>query len=85
MIRRVLEEILIFLLPFLLFALYLAISGRKPHERVHWDGQFFRLTVAGLFLVILSLVAIGLFAERHRGGYVPPHLENGQVVPGRFQ
>ncbi|MDB5648297.1 DUF6111 family protein [Methylobacterium sp.] len=85
MIRRVAQELLTFLLPFLLFALYLAISGRRPHDRAHWDGQVFRLTAAGLGLVILSLVATGLFTERHRGGYVPPHLENGQVVPGRFQ
>ncbi|MCK2054374.1 DUF6111 family protein [Methylobacterium sp. 37f] len=85
MIRRVLEEFLIFLSPFLVFALFLAITGRKPYDRAHWTGQAFRLTLAGLGLVILSLVAIGLFSERHRGGYVPPHLENGQVVPGRFQ
>lgn len=85
MIRRVLEELLIFLSPFLLYALYLAIRGRRPDHGVHWDGQAFRLTLAGVALVILSLVATGLFSERHRGGYVPPHLENGQVVPGRFQ
>jgi hypothetical protein len=85
MIRRDLEELLIFLSPFLLYALYLAIRGRRPDHGVHWDGQAFRLTLAGIVLVILSLVATGLFSERHRGGYVPPHLENGQVVPGRFQ
>ena len=85
MIRRVLEELLIFLSPFLLYALYLAIRVRRPDHGVHWDGQAFRLTLAGVVLVILSLVATGLFSERHRGGYVPPHLENGQVVPGRFQ
>ena len=85
MIRRVLEELLIFLAPFLLYAVYLAIHGRRPDHGVHWDGQTFRLTLAGIVLVILSLVATGLFSERHRGGYVPPHLENGQVVPGRFQ
>ncbi|KQO66747.1 MULTISPECIES: DUF6111 family protein [unclassified Methylobacterium] len=85
MIRRVLEELLIFLSPFLLYALYLAVRGRRPDHGVHWDGQAFRLTLAGIVLVVLSLVATGLFSERHRGGYVPPHLENGQVVPGRFQ
>lgn len=85
MIRRVLEELLIFLSPFLLFAFYLAIRGRRPDQRMHWEGKGFRLTLAGIALVILSLVATGLFSERHRGGYVPPHLENGQVVPGRFQ
>jgi hypothetical protein len=45
----------------------------------------FRLTMGGLVLVILSLVVVGLTGEKHRGGYVPPSIENGQVVPGHFQ
>jgi hypothetical protein len=85
MIRKLIEEVLIFLLPFLLFAGYLALSGRHPRHHTHWEGKIFRLTMAGIVLVILSLVATGLFGERHRGGYVPPHMENGVVVPGRFQ
>ncbi|NEU12406.1 hypothetical protein G3T14_09695 [Methylobacterium sp. BTF04] len=85
MIRRLAEELLIFLLPFLMFAIYLAVSGRHPKNREHWEGQVFRLTLGGIILVIVTLVATGLLGERHRGGYVPPHLENGEVVPGRFQ
>lgn len=85
MVRRLAEEVLIFLLPFLVFAAYLAVSGRHPRDREHWNGQVFRLTFGGIVLVVLSLVFAGLSGERHRGGYVPPHLENGVVVPGRFQ
>ena len=85
MIRRIVQEILIFLLPFIVFAIYLAISGRHPRHHAHWEGQVFRLTLGGIVLVILSLVVTGLAGERHRGGYVPPHMENGVVVPGRFQ
>ncbi|WP_019905238.1 DUF6111 family protein [Methylobacterium sp. 77] len=85
MIRRLVEEVLIFLLPFALFGLYLAIRGRNPRHSAHWEGFVFRLTMGGLVLVILSLVLTGLVGETHRGGYVPPRLENGQVVPGHFQ
>lgn len=85
MIRKIFEELALFLLPFLLFYGYLAVLGRKPHERASWEGYVFRLTMTGIALVIGSLVLAGLTGERHRGGYVPPHLENGQVVPGRFQ
>ena len=85
MIRRFLEEALLFLLPFALYCAYLAVIGHNPREGRHWEGRVFRLTLAGLLLVILSLVAAALFGEKHRGGYVPPRLENGQVVPGHFQ
>lgn len=85
MIRKLVEEVALILLPFLLFAGYLAFSGRHPRDKAHWEGQVFRLTMAGLVLASLALVATGLFGERHRGGYVPPHLENGVVVPGEFR
>ena len=85
MIRQFVEELLIFALPFLLFCGYLGILGRNPSDRTHWEGQVFRLTFGGIVLVILSLVAAGLTGEKHRGGYVPPHMENGEIVPGRFQ
>ncbi|GJD94226.1 DUF6111 family protein [Methylobacterium iners] len=85
MIRKLVEELLLFLLPFLLFYGYLAVLGRKPHARASWEGYIFRLTMTGIALVIASLVYAGLTGESHRGGYVPPRLENGRVVPGHFQ
>jgi hypothetical protein len=30
-------------------------------------------------------VAAGLLADRQTGAFVPTHMENGRVVPGRFQ
>lgn len=85
MIRRLIEEVFIFLLPFLLFGLYLTIRGRNPRHRAHWEGSVFRLTLGGLLLVIMSFVAAGLVGETHRDGYVPPRIENGRIVPGHFQ
>ncbi|WP_336485411.1 DUF6111 family protein [Methylobacterium nigriterrae] len=85
MLRSVLEELALFLLPFLLFFGYLVLVGRNPLHRVHWDAQVFRLVLAGLAVVIASLVLTGLFSERHADGYVPAHMENGRLVPGRFR
>lgn len=85
MLRRFLEEFGLFLLPFGLFFAYLILVGRNPLQRAHWDGQTFRLVLAGLAVVIASLVWTGLFSERHEGGFVPTHMENGQLVPGRFR
>jgi len=85
MFRLVLQEVLLFALPFLGFAAYLLLSRRPVWERTHWDPQWTRLVLAGLFIVIASLVMGGLTASRHANGYVPAHLEDGRLVPGRFE
>jgi uncharacterized membrane protein (DUF485 family) len=85
MLRRVLEELALFLVPFVLFFGYLLLVGRNPLQRVNWDAQLFRLVLAGLGIVIASLVLTGLFSERHADGYVPTHMENGRLVPGQFR
>jgi hypothetical protein len=41
--------------------------------------------IAGLICVVASFVITGVTADRQKGAFVPPHLENGQVVPGQFQ
>ena len=85
MLRSILEELGLFALPFLAFAGYLLLSRRSPLDRAHWDPQWTRLVLAGLFVVVASLVMTGLTAARHAEGYVPPHIENGRLVPGRFE
>ena len=85
MVRWILQEVGLFGLPFLLFALYLVLSRRSPLAREHWDPQWTRLILAGLFVVIASLVMTGLTAQRHGDGYVPPHFKDGRLVPGQFR
>ena len=85
MLRRFLEEFALFLIPFAIFFAYLLMAGRNPLQRVHWDPHALRLVLAGLAVVIASLVYSGLFAERSSGGYVPSHMENGRLVPGHFR
>jgi hypothetical protein len=85
MLRAVVEEALLFLIPFALFALYLALRKRNPFHRVHWDGQGFWLVLAGFLCAGAALLYTGLTAERHKGAFDPTHLENGRVVPGQFR
>ena len=33
----------------------------------------------------VSLLALGLFSDRHQGAYRPAHIENGRLVPGEMQ
>ena len=85
MLRRVIEEFGLFLIPFALFLVYLLLVGRNPLRLVHWNAHFVRLTLLGLAVVIGTLVYDGLFSERREGGYVPAHMENGRLVPGQFR
>ena len=83
MISRVFFDLLLFLLPFALYAAYLRLRERdedttaKQHP---WTALF----VSGLLLVAASFVLWGLVENANqRGVYVPPHLEDGRLIPGR--
>jgi hypothetical protein len=43
------------------------------------------MTLLGLAAAVLGLVAVNAFAPRGRGVYVPAHVENGILVPGRIE
>lgn len=85
MTRAFLQGLVLFLLPFVLFGAYLVILRRNALAWSSWSGSSFWLTMAGLVMVILSLVATGLLSEGQTGAFVPTHIENGRVVPGQFQ
>lgn len=85
MTRAVFEALVLFLSPFLLFGIYLYLRRRNPLTREAWDGHVPWLVLAGLIVAILGLVIGGLTAQRHSGAYVPAHIEDGRLVPGRFQ
>ena len=85
MTRAVIQGLLLFLLPFVAFAVYLIVLRRNPLAWSNWSAQSVWLTVTGLGFVVVSLVATGLLADRQTGAFEPTHLENGRVVPGRFK
>lgn len=84
MIRPLLQEIAIFLIPFVVYALYLAATRAGvlhpeswPIMRVAW------LSAAALVLVILSFVLLADFSGAPPGStYVPAHVEDGKLVRG---
>jgi hypothetical protein len=82
MIRRFLYETLLFLLPFALYAAYLRLAKRDENagERKHpWTFLF----ASGLVLVAASFLIWGITeGSGQQGVYVPPHVEDGRVVPG---
>ena len=84
MIRPVLTEIGIFLIPFAVYALFLAATRSGLFVQSSWPITI----VARLILVALVLVIAGLVGLTHFSGaapdstYVPAHVENGRLVPG---
>jgi len=42
------------------------------------------LTIAGLVVAIVGMIMLGL-STRNQGAYVPAHIEDGRLAPGRFQ
>ena len=84
--RTVLEPLALFLSPFAVYAVYLALRLRYPLEVAHWTrGRVSILTLIGLAAAVLGLVALNVLAPRGRGAYVPAHVENGVLVPGRIE
>ena len=83
MISRIFFDLLLFLLPFALYAAYLRLrkhDEEAPSRQHPWTALF----ISGLVLVAASFVFWGLLENANqRGVYIPPHLEDGRLVPGR--
>jgi heme A synthase len=85
MILKLLRITLLFLAPFLLYAVWIILARRFAKTKgPNWnDAPMTWLTVAGLVLVIAGFVATGLMTgEDATGTYVPPRVIDGVVLPG---
>ncbi len=83
--RVIAETTLLFLTPFAVYALFHLLQRRWPFVAELWHGRILSLlTIAGLVVAILGVVMLGL-SERNQGEYVPAHVENGKLQPGRFK
>ena len=83
MLRIALIDILIFALPFVLYAAYVIwIKGASPGTV--WQGApFVWLFAAALGLLVIAMVSLVQFSGGDRDGtYHPPVLEDGVIKPG---
>ena len=86
MARAIFETVGLFLLPFAAFAFYLVLRAKFPLAVEHWTrGRLSWLALAGLAAAAGGLVALVAVAPRGHGRYIPAHLVNGVIVPGRFE
>ncbi len=85
MIRVLFGEGIFFLLPFVAYACYLIMRQRHPAKWDNWSAHVPKLAIAGVVCVIVALLITGLTVKHETGAYIPAHMENGKIVPGRFE
>ena len=85
MMRVTFESLLLFLLPFGVYALWVVFARRFGFDSPALSAVAAYLAAAGLILVALSFITLGFLAERHMDTYVPAHMENGHLVEGQFK
>ncbi len=84
MIRPVLTEIAIFLIPFAVYAAFLIATRSGVLVQSSWPMHVIaKLAVGALLLVVVSFLLLAEFGGAPPDStYVPAHLENGRLVPG---
>ena len=84
MIRPLLSEVGLFLLPFAAYALFLIASRANVLAATSWPIQIVGgLVGAALALTVGALVMLANFSGAPPGStYTPAHMENGRLVPG---
>jgi hypothetical protein len=84
MIRQVLTEIGIFLIPFAVYAIFLLATRAGVLKPSSWPLQTLaKLALAATVLVIISFILLAQYSGSPPGStYVPAHIENGKLVPG---
>ena len=84
MIRPVLTEIGIFLIPFAIYALFLIATRSGLLVQSSWPIQVVaKLALGALLLVLVSFLLLAHFSGAPPNStYIPAHIENGKLVPG---
>ena len=84
MIRPVLTEIGIFLIPFAVYALFLIATRSGVFDQSSWPVTLVaKLVLGSLLLVIVSFVFLAEFSGAPpESTYEPAHLDHGRLVPG---
>ncbi|MGH6904304.1 MAG: DUF6111 family protein [Geminicoccaceae bacterium] len=84
MLRVLLQYLLPLLLPFLVYAAYVALAqGRLPDWLGLSDRQWIVLGSAGVVLLAISLATWSFMTGAPpEETYIPPRFEDGRIIPG---
>ena len=86
MIRPFFTELVLFLTPFALYALFLWVTKRSGLlDRANWPMSHVAwLLIAACLLVIASFVVLANWGAVPPGStYIPAHMEDGKFIPGQ--
>lgn len=85
MIRVIVTQVILFLLPFLLYGGYLFLT-RKMNRRAWINAPRYWLVMSGLFLSVVGFIVLSQLDNNPLGGtYVPAHYEDGKLIPGQIK
>jgi hypothetical protein len=84
MIRPVLTEVGIFLIPFAAYAIFLIATRSGVLASTSWPAHLVaKLVLGSLLLVVVSFVLLAHFSGAPPNStYIPAHIEDGKFVPG---
>jgi hypothetical protein len=84
MIRPLLTEVALFLVPFIAYAVFLWATRAGVLDAESWSRpRLAWLTICALGLLLGSFFGLTQFAHSPPGStYVPAHVEDGKLVPG---
>ncbi len=88
MLRIVLINIALFVLPLALYAAYFYITERNRNAVViEWKNMPLSLLLQiGLGLIVIGMLITAYMGGEDAGGtYVPARMENGKVIPGEVR
>jgi heme/copper-type cytochrome/quinol oxidase subunit 3 len=87
MIRAILTEVALFVTPFVLYALFLAATRAGVLDPQSWPPKVLAiLTAVALLLLLASFLWLAQYKGAPAGSdYVPPHMEDGKLVPGQIR
>jgi hypothetical protein len=85
--RIIAIDAVFFLLPFAIYAAWLAFTKGSLRNIEDWQARTIGyLAIAGAGLLLLAIAVFVSFQNNPPGGeYVPAHIENGQIVPGHAE
>ncbi len=86
MIRVVIENLLLFLLPTLIYVIYVAVTRDDRHKGILDEAPLVWLMIAGCALVVIVLASFGSDTRGKPGQiYVPPSMKDGRIEPGHLE
>ena len=86
MIRVVIENIVLFLLPTAVYALYMAATRSDTNKGILDEAPQVWLMMTGTALVLIVLAAFGSNTGGRPGQhYDPPTMKDGHIEPGRIK